>query len=90
MRLRRPGRATIAIAAEVGGISQESARNLRVDEIEDINENLREEPKETRTAPLLAESRKVCRFEGSGRAGLRCSPPTFNGNQKQIGISNRE
>ena len=48
--------------------------------------NLREEPKETRRAPSLAESRKVCRFEGSGRAGLRCNPPTCYGNQKKIGI----
>ena len=55
-----------------------------------VGENLREEPKETRRAPFLAESRKVCRFEGSGRAGLRCSPPTFNENQKQIVMRNQE
>ena len=56
----------------------------------DGDENLRVEPKETRRAPLSVESRKVCRFEGSGRAGLRCRPPTFKGNQKKIGICDQQ
>ena len=47
---------------------------------DDDDHDLREDPKDIKMAPLFAESRKVCRFNGSGRAGLRCSPPTcFNG-----------
>ena len=43
-----------------------------------MNDNLSEDPKDTRTAPSSAESRRVCSFDGSGRAGLSCKPPTLN------------
>jgi len=29
-------------------------------------------------APSLAESRRVCRFDGRGRDGLSCRPPTLD------------
>ena len=38
---------------------------------DDDDHDLREDPKDIKMAPLFAESRKVCKFNGSGRAGLR-------------------